>query len=840
MIFDQSSALQSQAKPIHSGLGVPSVRRSAHSERKQTGAGGKVKLLAASVLTVLSAMAHAGGSDMPQLPVSVTTAAGAAAATGSAPDAATQDNAKQLDVVSVSAKNSTRSAVSLSGSEIQKILPGTSPLQAIQTLPGVLYRTADPWGNNEQNASLFVHGFNGQQLGYTMDGIPLGDQQYGNYNGLTPQRAIISEDVSSVTLFSGAGDLATASTSNLGGSIATFSSDPAAEMGGRFSQTIGSHDATRTYARFDTGRFGGDNSAYISVMHQDQRAWDFRGHQRGNQLDGKFVHHDENGTFTFFADYSDKTEPNEDSIYHGTVAGQGGMPYTRAFMYPDFQQALNYLGANGAPPAADGNNYRNYYSDAQRTDYLTYAKYEWNLSESVTWSNTAYFHHDDGAGVVAGPIQVAGLPALFAVYFPNQNLKQVFGGSGYAIRTTEYDINRRGWISSLNWNTDNNEFSAGVWWEHNQVSQDRRWYPLNVNDPGASTPYSRPTNPLITQYEDKARSDVIQPYVSDLWHVTPDITLQAGFKSSFQYADGWYPVQPLPNSTVGVTQYPNGTINSHKDFLPQLGATWDISAHDELFFNAQENMRQFATANNLSPWSLGSQQAFNIFKQTVRPETAWVYELGLRSQHDFDVGPFTGVDSQVSVYHVNFSNRLLQISPTPVISSIVGGASIIQNVGSVTTDGADLAATLHMGEHFSIYDAVSYNHSKYDDNYFSGTTLVPTAGKKVPGSPEWMNKFIISANYGRFSGQLSGDTVGKVYATYTNDLSIPGYFLMGAQVSYALPLDGFLHDAKLSLNVTNLTDRKGDYQVVVGAASGTYNTYPIAPRQWFLTFSTKI
>ena len=804
-------------------------------------AGCKGQILAASVVAALSSMAYAGPSDTSP---AAAPAAIAAAGTTTAPASGTQDNAansntKQLDVVSVSAKNSTRSAVSLSDSEIQKILPGTSPLQAIQTLPGVLYRTADPWGNNEQNTSLFVHGFNGQQLGYTMDGVPLGDQQYGNYNGLTPQRAIISEDVSNVTLFSGAGDLATASTSNLGGSIATFSSDPATTIGGRFAQTVGSYGATRTYARFDTGRFDGDNSAYVSVMHQDQRAWDFDGHQGGTQLDGKFVHHDKHGTFTFYADYSDKTEPNEDAIYHGTVAGEGNMPYARAFMYPNFQQALSYLGANGAPPAADGNNYRNYYSDAQRTDYLTYAKYEWYISDSVTWSNQVYFHHDDGAGVVAGPIQVAGLPALFAVYFPNQNLKQVFGGSGYAIRTTEYDMNRRGWLSALNWDSESNELSAGVWWEHNRLSQDRRWYPLDVNDPGAATPYSRPSDPLITQYEDDARSDVIQPYVSDLWHVAPNITLQAGFKSSFQYADGWYPVEPLPKSTVGVTQYPDGTINSHKAFLPQLGATWDITPHDELFFNAQQNMRQFATANNLSPWSLGSQQAFDIFKQNVKPETAWVYELGLRSQHDLDAGPFTGIDSQVSVYHVNFSNRLLQISPTPVISSIVGGASIIENVGSVTTNGADLAATLHMGEHFSIYDAVSYNDSKYDDNYFSGAALVPTAGKKVPGSPEWMNKFIISASYGRFSGQLIGDAVGKVYATYTNDLSMPGYFMMSGQISYALPLDEVFHDAKLSLNVTNLTDRKGDYQVSVGAASGTYNTYPMAPRQYFLTFSTK-
>ena len=120
------------------------------------------------------------------------------AAPADATDAAAPDGASQLDSVVVSAKNSTRSAVSLSGAEIQKILPGASPLKAIQTLPGVLYLTADPWGNNEQNASLFIHGFAGNQLGFTLDGVPLGDQSYGNYNGLSPQRAAISENVGRV------------------------------------------------------------------------------------------------------------------------------------------------------------------------------------------------------------------------------------------------------------------------------------------------------------------------------------------------------------------------------------------------------------------------------------------------------------------------------------------------------------------------------------------------------------------------------------------------------------------------------------------------------------------
>ena len=140
-----------------------------------------------------------------------------------APEAASP--AGQDDTIVVTG-TATRSVAQISGVDMQKILPGVSPLKALQTLPGVTFLTADPWGNNEQNISLFVHGFNAQQLGYTLDGLPLGDQNYGNYNGLSPQRAIISENVSRVTLASGAGDLGTASTSNLGGTIDSFSSDP--------------------------------------------------------------------------------------------------------------------------------------------------------------------------------------------------------------------------------------------------------------------------------------------------------------------------------------------------------------------------------------------------------------------------------------------------------------------------------------------------------------------------------------------------------------------------------------------------------------------------------------
>src|SRR5450830_263104 len=369
-----------------------------------------LKVAAACAALALSplAMAENVAAAVADLAVSPT-----AATADGAPDADAAAAIGPVATVEIVTRR-TRSSVALKQDEIQKILPGINPLKALQTLPGVNFQTADPWGNNEQNLSLTVHGFSGQQLGYTMDGVPLGDQQYGNYNGLSPQRAVISENVRSVVLSSGAGDVGTASTSNLGGTIETYSSDPLATRGGTVQQTVGSYRTSRTYARYDTGVFGDGNSAYISVLHHEAHDWDFNGRQGGDQVNAKFVNRSDAGKLTLFFNYSDKTEPNEDSTVH--VKGETSAPYTRPFLYPDFNSALNYLSPTGATPAADGNNYRNYYSDAQRTDYLAYAKFDANLGEGTTWANQVYYHKDDGAGVVAGPIGVAGLPGLFSVY----------------------------------------------------------------------------------------------------------------------------------------------------------------------------------------------------------------------------------------------------------------------------------------------------------------------------------------------------------------------------------------------------------------------------------------
>ena len=376
------------------------------------------------------------------------------------------------EAIIVTAKQ-TRSATAVNSAEIQKILPGVSPLKAIETLPGVLYISSDPWGNNEQNAQIFIHGFNYQQLGYTLDGLPLGDQNYGNYNGLSPQRAVISEVVGRVVVSTGAGDLGTASTSNLGGAIEAFTSDPKKVLGLDIAETVGSYGTSRTFGRIDSGAFGpgGYNSAYIAVARQRARAWDFNGVQGGWQVNSKFVHDDSVGKLTAYFDYSQKTEPNEDATSFripATTAAQAYTPYTRPYGYPNYAAYTSYLSVYGNTPAAQGSNYNNYYSDAQRTDYLGYLKYEAHLTDKLNWSTQGYFHHNDGVGVVAGPLGQS-ITVIQAYLDPNYatdkhftsnnngngnaalgaNLVAATGGSGQVIRTTEYRIDREGIVFAL-------------------------------------------------------------------------------------------------------------------------------------------------------------------------------------------------------------------------------------------------------------------------------------------------------------------------------------------------------------------------------------------------------
>jgi hypothetical protein len=102
-----------------------------------------------------------------------------------------------------------------------------------------------------------------------------------------------------------------------------------------------------------------------------------------------------------------------------------------------------------------------------------------------------------------------------------------------------------------------------------------------------------------------------------------------------------------------------------------------------------------------------------------------------------------------------------------------------------------------------------------------------------------MNKTVATLNIGAFSVQAIGDYTGERYATFTNDRSAGSNFQVSARVAVDVPIPSnpFVKTANLSLNVTNLTQEKGYSSVAIIGPSDMYGTFPIPPRQWFLTLA---
>jgi iron complex outermembrane receptor protein len=189
-----------------------------------------------------------------------------AAPTSSTPSATT------LDAVSVIGSGEARQVQRITRENLDILPPGTSLQKTSNLLPGVNAQSADALGTNEQSMTLSLRGFNSTRLGYTLDGVPLGDGAYNNYNGLTINRALISENMAGAELAVGIGSLGTPSTSNLGGTISYTSDRPAQELGGRVVQTFGSDANRRTFVRVDSGEYNGF-SGYVSGMNAVSDLW---------------------------------------------------------------------------------------------------------------------------------------------------------------------------------------------------------------------------------------------------------------------------------------------------------------------------------------------------------------------------------------------------------------------------------------------------------------------------------------------------------------------------------------------------------------------------------------
>ncbi|MBY9063661.1 TonB-dependent receptor [Sphingomonas yunnanensis] len=719
-----------------------------------------------------------------------------------APTPAETATAASPDVV-VLGQGQSRQVQTVTSRATRKLTPGTSPLRALGRLPGVNFDSSDARGTYEAATQLAIRGFLTDQMGYTLDGVPLGNMQYRNNNGLSINRALLSENNGAATLSQGSGALGTASTSNIGGTVDFTSIDPTTTIGLDLEQSYGSADSWRSFVRLNSGelRWGGRLS--LSYAHDRQGKWRGWGNQNQDQLNAKYIQPlGGSVTSTTFLNLIHRREDDYNDVSLARLRTYGWrFDNIRDFALAEQLARLTQSGGTAPAPFAAPDD-TIYQGGGVRRDLLGYEKLDYQLSPRLSGVTTAYIHLDKGIGTYASP------------YDPTP---AAYGGSPISVSALRYDIDRKGVISRLMLSAGAHKIAAGVWYERNAFDQGSYLYGLQAGV--APRDFQRfYTNPFRTTFYNEYRTETLQLDVGDTWQASERLRLNAGVKGV---------VSTNRARSIVSTKPINGSIKAENWFLPTAGILYTLDQSNELFADYTRNMAAFVASTSSGPFSSSSQAGFDYIRGDLRPEMTDTFEGGYR---------YHGGALQLSLtgYYVKFTHRLLASS---ISATVVGNQNVLQNVGGVSSLGVEGAANWRFLPHWSLYGSWAYNDATYDDDVRPlGGAVVPIRGKQVVASPKQVGTVELTYDDSVLWGGVNAHYRSRRYYSYLNDAELPGAVNVNLMAGYR-----FSRTLDVQINLTNVFDKRyiastGTAGFVTSDPNGTYTTLqPAAPRQVFGT-----
>jgi len=749
--------------------------------------------------------------------------------------------AESVDTIVVLGRGQPRQVQSVSGAELLTEAPGASPIKALAQLPGVFFTGADPFGSYEYAATLNLRGFAQTQLGFTLDGVPLGDMSYSNHNGLHISRAIISENVDRAQLAQGASDLDAASTSNLGGTLKFLSRDPAETFGADASVSFGDDQHRRFFGRIDTGAFGAWGArASVSYADSYTEVWtDNEGEQTARQANIKLVQPiGPDHEIAFWLNTSQRRE--NDYLEHSRQQIER-LGYFASYLQPDYAQAIlladiannidedgdgysDWTGYEPTNPAAGAefpSPYQSpddaYYQGAGlRDDIIGALSWTGQISEQLSANVTAYSHTDKGQG------------PWFTPYVPSPNAydpSATTDNAPISFRGFSYDFTRWGALGDVEWEAGDHRIAAGLWYETNASREGYRYFGLDRAQANRDS-LEFQENPFYVDDAYAFDTETLKIYVQDTWRPSDALTLLFGFKGQSVTSEATKEIEDNVAVGPGDDGYTFGEIKSEDWFLPQFGFVYRLDEANEVFGSAGESLAAFASQSG-GVNANGSQAAIDDAIDTLEPERSRTFELGWRWRG-------RRLEALAAAYMVEFDNRLavFYASDSPILVT----EAIYRNVGSVETRGVEATLRADFTDALSGLLSLSYNKSEYQDDVLrdDGAVEIATDGKTAAGAPEQLVKAELNYDNGALFGGLSYSYSGEWFYTYENDNPVDAVSLLDLNLGYRFS-EGFANGAEISLNVSNLLDERyisswsglverdpdGDQQVLFGGAPRT-------------------
>jgi iron complex outermembrane receptor protein len=731
-----------------------------------------------------------------------------------ASDALAQEQATQIDEIVVTGRRTSEATIAIGTDQVSNTISitrdallsapaGVSGLKMLEGLPGFNVQANDALGLYEFGNSVSVRAFNFQQIGFVLDGAPMGrSDQFG---GSPIFRYVENENLGRVTASQGAGDVTQPSYASLGPIVQYVTIDPAEDFGVTATVSAGSDALRRGFVRVDTGEHGG-LSGYASYSDFTAELWRGPGDIERQHAEGKLRYQADNGAEATFGvvwnDYFDYDAPAVTKAQYGGTAGDAFGRSGRDFAYLDFVPVL----AQTTPGVVYSNPlYNQYYKQAinSRTDTLYRLSGVLPVGDTLRLEATAYYEDKEGYGVS---------PEAYATSLASYNAQRTTLPGLVAPRGLQYGLStvdgeRSGLVARAIWDLGPHRITGGVWVETDDYHRTQARYNQVDGSPDGDPLLDEPVH---RQRDFVSTRETRQLFLQDVISLLDDrLKVELGVKA----LDIDYEISGYRNPADYIAgRRPTVSDNWNDSFLPNVGLVWNLSRTEQAFASYAENLALPRGADDV--FALASPTAV-----TPDAEISKNWELGLRTNRPT-------FNAALALYRTVFDNRLQSFAVTIPGSGTT--EAFFQNVGEVEAHGVEFSGVWKpdwLGGKAYFNANASYNVVEFKDDIpgFTPVTGAPLviAGNTVPDSPELILQGGVTIEPTAWIvANVSARYIGERFSNFTNTERTDAYTIVNAYVDFG---DGWsvgpARDLKLRVNVDNLFDE--DY---LGTINTTVNT----------------
>ncbi len=686
--------------------------------------------------------------------------------------------------------------------ELAKQRPTGNAFDALGLMPSVNTYSYD--GTGLFGGGLTLRGFNSDQIGATINGVPVNDS--GSFS-VFPQEYVDMENTCSEFVTQGSTDVDSPQVGATGGNFGITTCEPEDKFRFRTAQTLGQLNLRKTYVRVDTGRFANDRAkVFLSYSHADADKWKGAGKAVRDHVDLGFNYDWDRFNYIHGTILYNKAVNNNISTVSLADLNKNGYYYDYSTSFIGHAPASPGVGVKD-PAQANGDSY---YKLALNPfeNVIASATAKFRIGEDTDIKIVPYFWYGYGTGGLQQRLvsesgflnpTTGKLNGTVDLNGDGDTLDSVIVYAGSVTRTQ-----RPGITTSVSHNFGNHQVVGGFWYERATHTQTGPIQAVDANG-----------NPSDIWKRD---GDILRPdgtpYETRDW-ATISTAYQAFLQDTVSFLDDKLLVNVgvrNPHVKRDFTNYPNeGTnsaigyryVKSYSDLLPQLGVRYRITNDDQLFASLAKNFRAppnfvFATTGKnivVSPDGTAT------LVSDVKPETAWNLDMGYRHQSNL-------ITTSATVFFTDFKNRQANATDPNTLTGTY------TNVGNVQNKGFELELGNTPIHGWSVYGSLGYLSTKIKNDIAAGVAAdksiiyLPTTGNQYPLAPKWKTGLSLSYETNDWYTRLKAKYTSTQQATLANDEQVPGYTTVDVDAGYQFPTIGAFKTPKLTVNVSNLLNRQ--------------------------------